>query len=392
MSEDDHAMDSDRSPVVERNGLGKAGDSPGGNNLFLWFFLGLLFFSLYLMFTVMQPFMHSIILACVFSAISRPFYLRCLRLTRERRVPAALLVLFSLFFLVVLPICLFIAGLIPQAGQSIASVNAWLNEGHLTDTLATHLEPILARLQEYIPGLQLDIHSLNLKDTLLEASRNAGSLLLSGGSYILRNAVLFVVHLLLIFLIMFFLLIDGASMVRRILYLFPMKPEQTEVIIESLRRISRSVLVGGFLVAALQGVVGGIGLALVGIPALFWGTVMAFAALIPVVGTGLVWVPAVIYLFLTAGWKSALFLTIWCGVGVTSIDSFLRPLLMREGARVPVLFIFLSILGGVNVFGMLGLLYGPMILAFVAVMLNIYAEEYSATLEFRSGGNGREEH
>ena len=102
----------------------------------------------------------------------------------------------------------------------------------------------------------------------------------------------------------------------------------------------------------------------------------------------LVWVPAVIYLFLTAGWKSALFLTIWCGVGVTSIDSFLRPLLMREGARVPVLFIFLSILGGVNVFGMLGLLYGPMILAFVAVMLNIYAEEYSATLEFRSGGNG----
>jgi predicted PurR-regulated permease PerM len=385
----DRATDSGPGTAPERSSLGKAGDYPGGNNLFMWFFLGLLFFSLYLMFTVMQPFLHSIILACVFSAISYPFYLRCLKLTKERRVPAAFLVLTSLFFLVVLPICLFIAGLIPQAGQSIAAVTAWLNEGHLTDTISTHLEPILARLQEYIPGLQLDINSLNLKDTLLEASRNAGSLLISGGSYILRNAVLFVVHLLLIFLIMFFFLIDGANMVRRIMYLCPMKPEQTEVVIERLRRISRSVLVGGFLVAALQGVVGGIGLALVGIPALFWGTVMAFAALIPVVGTGLVWVPAVIFLFLTAGWKSALFLTIWCGVGVTSIDSVLRPMLMRDGARVPVLFIFLSILGGVNVFGMLGLLYGPMILAFVAVMLNIYAEEYSATLEFRSGGNGK---
>ncbi len=373
--------------ATERNGVGKAGDHPHGNNLFLWFFLGLLGFSLYLAYMVAQPFLHSIILACVFSAISHPFYERCLRLTKGRRVPAALLVLFVLFFLVVLPICLFVAGLIPQAGQSISAVTNWLGEGHLTDTIATHLNPVLAKLQEYFPGLNLDLQTLNLKDTLLEASRNAGSLLISGGSYILRNAVLFVVHLLLIFLIMFFLLIDGAAMIRRILYLCPMKPEQTEVVIESLRRISRSVLVGGFLVAALQGVVGGIGLALVGIPALFWGTVMAFAALIPVVGTGLVWVPAVVFLFLTAGWKSALFLTVWCGVGVTSIDSFLRPMLMREGARVPVLFIFLSILGGVNVFGMLGLLYGPMILAFVAVMINIYAEEYSDTLEFRSPRN-----
>ncbi len=367
--------------------LGKAGEHPGGNGLFLWFFLALLCFSLYLLYVVMRPFLHSIILACVFSAISRPFYVRCRRLTKGRRVPAALLVLFSLFFLVVVPITLFVAGLIPQADQSVRAITNWLNEGHLTEFITTHLTPLLDHLNGYIPGLELDPQSLNIKGALLEASRNAGSLLISGGSYILANVLLFVMHLLLIFLIMFFLLIDGANMLNRFLYLCPLKPEQTEVIIESMRRISRSVLVGGFCVAALQGVVGGIGLAFVGIPALFWGTVMAFAALVPVVGTGLVWVPAVVYLLLVGSWKSALFLVIWCGVGVTSIDSFLRPLLMREGARVPVLYIFLSILGGVNVFGMLGLLYGPMILAFVAVMINIYAEEYSATLEHRGNNN-----
>ena len=373
--------------LPDHTNVGKAGEQPGGNNLFLWFFLGLLGFGLYLLYVVMQPFMNSLILACVFTAISHPFYTRALKLTKGRRALAALLVLFCLLFLVVLPICLFISGLIPQAGESIRSVTNWLSEGHLNGIVTTHVNPFLERIQAYFPGLDLDLQSLNLKATLVEASRNAGSLLIEAGSYILRNALLFVVHLLLIFLVMFFLLIDGATMVHRILYLCPLKPEQTGVIIESLRRISRSVLVGGFCVAALQGIVGGIGLAFVGIPALFWGTVMAFAALVPVVGTGLVWLPAAGYLFLVGHWESALFLTIWCGVGVTSIDSFLRPLLMRDGARVPVLFIFLSILGGVNMFGMLGLLYGPMILAFVAVMINIYAEEYSSTLEFRSNGN-----
>jgi predicted PurR-regulated permease PerM len=166
-------------------------------------------------------------------------------------------------------------------------------------------------------------------------------------------------------------------------YLFPMKAEQTAVMIESLRRMSRAVLVGGFSVAVLQGIAGGIGLALVGIPALFWGAVMAFAALVPVVGTGLVWGPAVIFLLIMGRWQSALFLALWCGVGVTSIDSFLRPYLLRGGAKVPVLFLFMAILGGVNVFGMLGILYGPMILGLVAVMLDIYAEEYHDILQNR---------
>lgn len=191
-------------------------------------------------------------------------------------------------------------------------------------------------------------------------------------------------HLMLVLLIMFFLLIDGEALVGRMSYLFPMKSEQTAVVIDSLRRMSKAVLVGGFSVAVLQGIVGGIGLAIVGIPALFWGTVMVFAALVPVVGTGLVWGPAVVFLFFSGDWKSALFLALWCGVGVTSIDSILRPFLLRGGGKVPVLFLFMSILAGINVFGMLGLLYGPMILGLVAVMLNIYAEEYQDILQNRA--------
>ena len=361
---------------------GMAGDQPEGRKLFLWFFLALLLFSLWLLYCLLEPFLHSIILACVFTAISLPFYKRCLRLTGGRRMPASLIVILCITFLVVVPICFFVAGLIPQASSSIAAVNQWLASAHLGDTLNNYIQPLLQLLHEHFPDI--DISLTDIRGNILALSRNAGQYLLGSASALLGNTVLFFGHLLLVLLFMFFLLMEGESLMRRLAYLFPMKPEQTAVVIDSLRRMSRAVLVGGFCVAALQGIAGGVGFAIVGIPGLFWGTVMVFAALVPVVGTGLVWVPAVIVLLIMEEWQHALFLLLWCGIGVTSIDSILRPLLMRGGAKVPVIFIFVSILGGVNVFGMLGLLYGPMILGLVSVMLNIYAEEYQHILQSRN--------
>ena len=230
-----------------------------------------------------------------------------------------------------------------------------------------------------MPGFE-EVSVMDIRTNLTLLSSRAGQYLLGSASSLVTNTVSFFANLALTLLIMFFLLIDGPHLLQRISYLIPMRPEQTSVVIESLRRMSRAVLVGGFCVAALQGIVGGIGLAIVGIPALFWGTVMVFAALVPVLGTSLVWGPAVISLFIMGEWKSAVFLLVWCGVLVTSIDSILRPILMRDGAKVPIIFLFLSILGGINVFGVLGLLYGPMILGLVAVMLDLYAEEYHAAL------------
>ncbi|MDL2317360.1 AI-2E family transporter [Desulfovibrio sp. OttesenSCG-928-A18] len=360
------------------------GDGVAGfdrHKLFPWFFLVMLLFSLYLLYYLMQPFLHSIILACVFTAISFPFYRHCLTLTGNRRVPAALIVLLLITLLVALLIFIFVSGLIPQAKTTIPEVNQWLAGSHLVETLNTHLRPLITSLQTHFPELELSVD--DIRADIIAMGRSAGQYLLGSATSLVGNTLLFFAHLLLILLIMFFLFIDGESHIRRLSYLFPMKPEQTAVVIESLRRMARAVLVGGFCVAVLQGIAGGIGFALVGIPPLFWGSIMVFAALVPVVGTGLVWVPAVIYLLIMNDWKSALFLAIWCGVGVTSIDSILRPLLMRDGAKVPILFIFMSILGGVNVFGMLGLLYGPLILGLVAVMVNIYAEEYKEVLQNR---------
>jgi len=188
------------------------------------------------------------------------------------------------------------------------------------------------------------------------------------------------VHFCFMLFILFFLLKEGRRWVRWIRFLSPLREEQEEAILASLRTVTKSVLMGGLLIAVLQGVAGGVALAIAGLPALFWGTMMGFASLVPVVGTGLIWVPAVAYLALQAKWWMALFLLVWCSVGVTSIDTFLRPYFMSGATGMSTLFIFLSVIGGLQVFGPVGLLYGPLVLSLAMVMLRMYGEEYQDLL------------
>jgi predicted PurR-regulated permease PerM len=143
-----------------------------------------------------------------------------------------------------------------------------------------------------------------------------------------------------------------------------------------MKAVGRSVLLGGFLTMLCQGVAGAIGFAIVGIPAFFWGTVLGFSSLVPVVGTALVWIPAVAYLAAVGEIKGAIFLSLWSIVVVGSIDNFLRPFLMRGEGKMSTLYLFLAIIGGVKYFGMAGILYGPLILGLASVMLAIYRVEY----------------
>ncbi len=355
--------------------------------LFYWFFLILLLFSLFLLYQIYRPFLNTIILACIFAALCSPLYAWVLRLVGNRRILAASLVILFWILVVAAVIVFLVAGLTPQAIESINAISQWLTQSPYTGDLDSFVAHITEWLQANLP--QLDLSRLDIRSNLVSVIRGAGQYMLSFGTNLLTHILSFVGHFFIMLLIMFFLLIDGGKMVQRLRYLFPLKPEQTESVILNLRRTSKAVLLGGFMVAALQGIAAGIGLAIVGIPALFWGFVMIFAAFVPAVGTALIWFPVCVYFFAIDRWQSALFLLLWCGLGVSTIDSFLRPFLMRDGIKLPVVSIFLAILGGLQVFGVLGLLYGPLILGFVTVMLNIYSEEFATILEKRQT-NGAE--
>lgn len=348
-------------------------------NLFAWFILGLLGVGLYFAYVLLRPFVNTLILAVVFAALLAPVYAFFLGKFKGREALASCVILIAVVVLVILPLATLVAGLIPQMRHSVTAITAWLSGGNLDEIFTVYLNPFFNWLQVEAPFL--DITAESAKTDVIDAARRVGQEMIGFSANLVGRTVTFALHFFLFLVALFFFLKDGSTMVARLKYLTPLREEQQERIINNLRRISQSVLVGGFLVAALQGLAGGVGLAIVGFPALFWGTVMAFSAFVPVVGTGLVWVPAVCVLFFTGETKSAIFLAIWCGVLVTSIDTFLRPYLMRDASGVPILFLFLAILGGIQAFGFFGLLYGPLILTFAVVMLKIYADEYQEQLK-----------
>lgn len=348
--------------------------------MYKWTLGLLILFAMFLAYTVFSPFLTPIILAAVLAAIFFPLFTRISERLGGRDAAASVIVLFIVVFCVFLPTVFFLSGLVSQGATSINELNNWIKSPEFKDLVAkARLEPALAWLHEKMPFLELG--AIDFQAGLVQFSRNVGQTLISMGTSILGNAVAVFMDFLIMLFVLFFLLKDGRRIIDYVKYLSPLHEDQEDVIIANLRNVSRAVLVGGLMVALLQGVAGGVGLSFVGIPSLFWGTMMGFASLIPVVGTGLVWGPAVAYLLLLSKWKAAAFLALWCGVGVTSIDTFLRPYFMREAAGMPLLYIFLSVIGGIQVFGPAGLLYGPLILSFAMVMLRIYAEEFSDQLD-----------
>lgn len=343
------------------------------------FLLIALFLSFYLTYLILRPFMDILIFAIVLASLFHPLQIFLVKHFKGRKNLAALAIVFIITFVIAIPVSFFVMSLVNEAIDTLNRMNNWLKAGNLENlTKNPRILSFLAWLQERVGFL--DVNKLDIPAHLLNLSKTIGQFLLSRGAEIVGNLVTLVTHFFVMMFVVFYLVRDGKHMLEQGRYFSPLRREQEDRILDGVRLVARSVLLGSFLTALFQGLVGGIGLALVGIPGLFWGTVMAFSSLIPVVGTLLVWVPAVLYLFLIGNSYSALFLLIWCVLLLGTIDNFLRPFLMGGKEQMSPFYIFLAIIGGVQYFGLAGILYGPLILSFAMFMLYIYGAEYREDL------------
>ncbi|MFP3869555.1 MAG: AI-2E family transporter [Syntrophobacteria bacterium] len=344
------------------------------------FLLALLFSFLYLAFLLLRPYLGTIIFAAVLSSVFHPLHRRLAQRCRGRENLAAFVTSLLLVLIVVVPLISFSLAMVRQGVESLRRISAWVQAGNLQTLLSSeHLQPLKRILDHYLALPTLE--QVNVQKALADASSKFGHLILSHGTEVLGNATALVIRSFLLILLIFYLLRDGQAIVARLRQLSPLAREQEQKLIERIRTLSSSVVLGNAATAAAQGIAGGIGLWICGIPALFWGTIMAFTSLIPTVGTALVWVPAVGYLFAVGSWGKAVFLCVWCVVLVGSIDNFLRPFLMKGQGDVSSIYLFFAILGGVHVFGIAGILYGPLIFGVSAVLIYLYELEYSGVLE-----------
>jgi predicted PurR-regulated permease PerM len=230
----------------------------------------------------------------------------------------------------------------------------------------------LENVRRHLPE---SLQNLDLIGTLRQGAERIASFVASSLGSLLKNLFSFLVNLFILLFALFFVFRDGEGLLRTVRHLIPFEREiQEDMLKESRDLIFASVAVA-ILIAAIQGALGGLAFELTGLPGpVFLGVLVAFFSIVPVVGSSLIWVPAAAWLAFNGHWGKALVIVVICGGVAGLADNIVRPLLLRNRTRLNDLLLFVSILGGLNVFGLLGLVVGPTIVAAALGILRVYMD------------------
>lgn len=355
---------------------GPHSDSALGAVRFRKAFLLLLVAGISILFLWMiRSFLLAVFLAAIFSGLSFPLYRWLCARFGDRRAPAALVTILVLLLGVGLPLVGFLAVVAAEAVQVSQGAGAWLQSQ----------APRLEQLQGWLERIPFADRLIPDGDQVVERFRDiagsTGPALMGGVAAATRGTLNFLLQLFILLYALFFFLVDGPSILRKILYYVPLSSGEEEQLLERFVSVTRATLKGSLLIGVIQGGVAGLAFWVAGVPgAAFWGTVMVVLSIIPAVGAGLVWVPAVIYLFLASKTVAGIALLAWCAVVVSSIDNFLRPILIGRDARMSDLLILLSTLGGIVLFGAVGFIVGPIVAALFVTVWHIYGEAFAEVL------------
>ncbi|MFW5806728.1 MAG: AI-2E family transporter [Spirochaetota bacterium] len=341
------------------------------------FVLILLVGALFLSFFVLQAFFNPILFAILLSMLAFPVYRRVLPRLGGRETFAALVVVLAVCAVIIIPVFLFLLLLFLQGAEFARDLVSWIRSGELEAILTgPALAGLEQRLSDWLAGVDVDLSTLNIRERLLGFAETATQYFVSNSVHIFGDVVDVISKFFILVFLLFYLVRDGSRMAQSLRDFLPMRPSQKEAIFQRIRDVTRAVVFGTFAIALIQGVLGGIGLAIVGIPGLIWGTVLGFSSMIPIIGTGLVSIPAVVYLAVTGQYWEGVFFAVWAVLLVGGVDNYLRPFLMQGRAAMSPFYIFLATIGGLSFFGLPGLVYGPLVIAFTAVMIYVYRVEF----------------
>jgi len=349
-------------------------------NIATYFLFALIFASLFLCYRMMKNYLDPVILAFIISGLVHPLYQWTEKKCRGRKNIAASVLCFFLVFVIMVPLLLVFSGVINQGIDSFQAINQWVAAGNLEKiTSLPALDLVFDFGQRHLPAwvLQADfLEEFNLYSLIKDFSAKSGNFLVQQGGNVLGSITSVVIDFFLMVFVFFFVVQNQEALFDYISHLIPLSTRQENILVQRVKQVAKSALFGTLVTAAAQGFAGGIAFFLCGLPGFFWGVIMAFTSLVPMVGTALVWVPAALYLFASGSWKSALFLVGWSVVVVSMIDNIVRPLFMTGSAGMSTVLIFFSIIGGLSCFGLVGLLYGPLIFGITMVLFYIYELEF----------------
>jgi predicted PurR-regulated permease PerM len=227
------------------------------------------------------------------------------------------------------------------------------------------------RIHKLLTALQPYINIENLKDPISKISQTA----LKGTINVVGGVVGAVVKIFFILFAMYYLFRDGEKIAMKLPDQIPLERDRAVRILTHTREIISASVYGVLVIAIIQGTLGGLMFWFLGIPSsLVWGVLMTLLSTIPMAGAFVVWVPAAVILAISGHWIQAVILTLWGSVVIGTIDNFVRPKLVGQKAKMHELVIFFSVLGGLSLFGVLGILLGPVVVAITIALLEVLGE------------------
>ncbi|MGZ8495785.1 MAG: AI-2E family transporter [Candidatus Binatia bacterium] len=341
------------------------------------FFFALLLLILYGAYLILSPFITAITWAVILAILVYPLYAWLLRLLRGRATLAAVIVILSISLLVIAPGFEAAWYLSDEAVELVQTVRALLSEEGLKEWAQ---KPWVQQLQGWWSRLSFRLidFKIDWKGGLVQVAQASSAFLVGQVKGIAQNVVLFTVNFVVALFTLFFLLRDGADFLRRLQRLLPMDQEHQERLLKNVVDAVVAVVHGSIVVATVQGLLAGLAYWATGVPfSLLWGVVTGFFALLPVGGSALVSIPAAIYLFLQGENVRGIILLVWCLGFVSMVDNVLKPLLIGNRLGLPVLLLFFGILGGISLFGAVGIIIGPALFALLRALLDLYSQEYA---------------
>jgi len=349
--------------------------------IFSFFFFGILLFLLYQLLRVLSPFAGAIILAAMITLIFYPLHRRMSsRAFSAYKKTAAALSTFAAVITVIVPLLFFGWLVMKEARNLYPKTTQWLSTLSQNRTIELSLPPQLRSVWNIDLQDIVDSNVQNLRDNIINSSGK-----------LLKNIFLLMVNLIVLIAMLFVFFKDGERFLHWLIDIIPMDHDSKHRVASQLYITTIAVVRGILLTAAIQGLTATVGYYLAGVtsPAVL-GMFTGFAALIPFVGTSLVWLPLGLFFVFFRSLYTGLFILAWGGLVVGLLDNILRPILIGKEAKLPVFLLFLGIFGGIKVYGPLGIFLGPLLISCVIVFLQIYKEAKKATSDGQEARPGVE--
>ncbi len=349
------------------------------NSLEARYFLIIFCISALFLGRILWPFWSILVLSFLLASLFRPIY-SFLNNYRISATFASILTCALIVFIVFIPLLFFIGTLSSEA----LSLYQWGRDAGVGLKIQTFLynSSLVSRLQIYLQEIGLNFEPAQLTTTLSDLVKTGGFFLYNQISSWAGNILQFLALFVIMILIIFFLLIEQEKLVAFIIRLSPLPDNEDRLLIAKFEEIANAILKGNIICGLIQGIVAGSVFALLGLNApILWGCVMAFLAFLPIFGIGLVMIPAAMILAINDRTGAGLFLLLFYMLLSFSIEYLLKPKMVGGQVKMHTLLVFLSLIGGLSVYGILGIIYGPLIVTAFLTLADLYLARYDFSLQ-----------